>query len=103
MDIATQIKETLDEVHKHKVEFQTKQFSELTNQQKSLTKMMNNLYLDKLKGKITESAYDKFYQSFRDQLAEVTLKLESLQYAEDNYFITIKYILDLTNRACDIF
>lgn len=64
---------------------------------------MDNLYLDKLKGSITESAYDRFYQSFRDQLTDVTLKLERLQEAEDNYYITAKYILDLTNRAYDLF
>ena len=29
--------------------------------------MMDNLYLDKLKGRITESEYDKFYTSLRDQ------------------------------------
>ncbi|MFZ5953960.1 MAG: recombinase family protein [Candidatus Dependentiae bacterium] len=102
-NVAATIKQTLDEVHQYKMDFQTKQYKELTGQHQSLTKMMDNLYLDKLKGRITESAYDKFYQSFRDQLAEVTLKLERLQEAEDNYYITAKYILDLTNHAYDIF
>ena len=42
-----------------------KQFDKLTNEQKTITKMMDNLYLDKLKGRITESEYDKFYTSLQ--------------------------------------
>ena len=33
----------------------------LIKEQKNITKMIDNLYLDKLKGRITESEYDRFY------------------------------------------
>ncbi len=65
--------------------------------------MMDNLYLDKLKGRITESEYDKFYTSLRDQIADISIRLEQLQDAEDNYYITAKYVLDLTSRAYELF
>lgn len=65
--------------------------------------MMDNLYLDKLKGRITESAYDRFYQKFRDQTADISIRLEQLQEAEDNYYITLKYLLELITRAYDLF
>jgi len=102
-DILDQIVETLNIVHQDKVEFHNKEFDKLTRQQKDLTRMMDNLYMDKLKGRITESEYDRFYQSFRDQLTDVTIKLDHLQEAEDNYYITAKYLLDLTNRAYELF
>ena len=60
-DILLQIIETLNAVHQDKVEFHNKEFDKLTAEQKTTTKMMDNLYLDKLKGRITESEYDKFY------------------------------------------
>ncbi len=64
---------------------------------------MDNLYLDKLKGRITESAYDRFYQKFRDQITDISIRLEQLQEAEDHYYITVKYLLELTTRAYDLF
>ena len=65
--------------------------------------MMDNLYLDKLKGRITESEYDKFYTSLHDQVTDINIRLEQLQEAEDNYYITAKYVLDLVNRAYELF
>ena len=65
--------------------------------------MMDNLYLDKLKGRITESEYDKFYTSLRDQVTDISIRLEQLQEAEDNYYITAKHVLDLINRAYELF
>lgn len=102
-DIVKEMEKTLADVHQQKAEFHGKEFDELTKEQKQLTKMMDNLYLDKLKGSITDSAYDRFYQTLRDQLNEVTTRFSKLQEAEDNYYVTAKYVLDLTNRAYDLF
>jgi site-specific DNA recombinase len=102
-EVLKQITETLTEVHENKIAFQTKQFDALTREQKEVTKMMDNLYLDKLKGRITESAYDRFYQKFRDQITDISIRLEQLQEAEDHYYITVKYLLELTTRAYDLF
>lgn len=52
---------------------------------------------------ITESVYDGFYQSFRDKIAEIDTRLAILQEAEDNYYITAKYLLELANRAYELF
>ena len=53
--------------------------------------------------RITDDEYDKFYQSFREQLSDTDTRLTLLQEAEDNYYITAKYLLDLANRAYDLF
>jgi site-specific DNA recombinase len=102
-DILLQIKSTLGDLHENKMEFQAQQLTALTHEQKTVTKMMDNLYLDKLKGSITESAYDRFYHPLREQLADIAMKLERLQEAEDNYYVTSKYVLDLITRAYDLF
>lgn len=65
--------------------------------------MLDNLYLDKLKGRITESDYDRFYQKFRDQITDISIRLEQLQEAEDNYYISAKYLLELVGRAHELF
>ena len=69
----------------------------------NITKMMDNLYLDKLKGRITDSEYDRFYQSFREQLTDISIRLEQLQDAEDNYYVTTKCLLELAREAHDLF
>jgi hypothetical protein len=47
--------------------------------------------------------YDKFYEEFRAEISEIDTKLAMLQDAEDNYYITAKYLLELANRAYDLF
>ena len=42
-------------------------------------------------------------QAFRNKLAEIDTRLGMLQEAEDNYYITAKYLFELANRAYDLF
>lgn len=52
---------------------------------------------------ITDSEYDKYYKDFRDKIAEIDARLVLLQEAEDNYYITANYLLELANRAYELF
>ena len=101
--ILQQIVETLRTTHENKVEFRDKQHSQLTQEHEVYAKRLEKLYLDRLDGRITDSEYDKFYQSFREQIANIDTRLGMLQEAEDNYYITAKYLLELANRAYDLF
>ncbi len=102
-DVLHEIIDTLTNVHQDKMDFQNKQFDDLNKKRKTLTTMMDNLYLDKLKGRITDDDHDRFSQSFREQIADIDTRLAMLQEAEDNYYLTAKSILELTNRAYDLF
>jgi len=101
--IRDQIAATLQDVHQNKMEFHNGQFDKLTKKQKELTKMMDNLYLDKLKGRIDEDTFDKFHESFTKEKDDISSRLIQLQEAEDNYYITAKYVLELTDKAYDLF
>lgn len=102
-DIQSFILETLEDVHKNKIEFHNSQFDKLTKEQRELTRMMDNLYLDKLKGKISDEQYDKFCESFTTQKNDINSRLGHLQEAEDNYYITAKYVLEMAKHAYDLF
>lgn len=52
---------------------------------------------------ITDSEYDRLYQSFREKVAEIDTRIGMLQEADDNYYITAKYLLELVNRAYELF
>jgi len=101
--IRDQIAATLQEVHQNKMEFHNSQFNKLTKKQQELTNMMDNLYLDKLKGRIDEDRFDKFHESFTKEKDDISSRLMQLQEAEDNYYITAKYVLELTDKAYDLF
>lgn len=102
-DVIDQTLLTLDELHQNKIEFHNKNYDRLISEHKQTTKMLDNLYLDKLKGRITESEYDKFYTSLREKVTDINIQLEQLQEAEDNYYITVKRVLELVNYAYAIF
>ena len=93
----------LNKVHEQKIEFHDNHQKELNKEHSILTTMMDNLYMDKLKGKITEEDYDRFYQKFRTQLDDVNTRMVKLQNAEDNYYLTVRHILEITNKAYDVF
>lgn len=102
-DMLEGISATMNELHEHQVEFQQQQQSMLSKEHKTITNMMDNLYMDKLKGRITESEYDKFYTKFREQLDEVSIKLEQLHETDEQYYLTCKYLLYVASQAYDLF
>ena len=43
------------------------------------------------------------YKGFREKIDGIDTKLVNLQKAEDNYYLTVNYLLQLANRAYDLF
>lgn len=101
--VLEQIVEALRTTHESKIDFREKEFNKLTTEHEKYSKRLELLYIDRLDGRITDAEYDKFYQSTRDQLADADTRLSMLQEAEDNYYITAKYLLELANKAYDLF
>lgn len=52
---------------------------------------------------ITQDVYDKKQQEFRSKQDEIKRKIDRLQKADEDYYITASYILILANRASDLF
>jgi len=52
---------------------------------------------------IAEDEYNKFYTRFREKINGIDSKLANLQKAEDEYYITANYLLELANRAYELF
>lgn len=102
-EVAELISETLAEDHTDKVNFTAKKRSEITHEHKKLSLMLDNLYMDKLSGSITDSEYDKFYNRLRDQLIEVETRLGQLEDADENYFKTVNCLLKLVSKAHELF
>ena len=98
-----QIVEALKTTHESKVNFREQQYKQLTEEREVYAKRQEKLYLDRLDGRITYDEYDKYYQTFRDKISDIDTRIAILQEAEDNYYITANYLLELANRAYDLF
>lgn len=102
-DVLEDITESLKSVHKGKSEFREIQFKSLTDEKEKYSKRLENLYLDKLDRSITPNEYDKFYNEFREKVEDIDSKLAKLQSAEDNYYLTSNYVLQIANKAYELF
>lgn len=102
-EVYEQIVDALRTTHESKIDFRDQQHDQITKEHELYAKRLEQIYLDRLDGRITDDEYDKFYQSFREKLADIDTRLGMLQDAEDNYYITAKYLLDLSKRAYELF
>lgn len=57
----------------------------------------------KLKNRISDEQHDCSYHDLRAKVDEINERLARLQGAEDNYYLTTRYILELAHRAYDLF
>lgn len=101
--ILAEIKDGLRSVHLGKSEFREEETKKLVSEKEKFAIRSEQLYLDKLDGRITTQEYDKFYQSFRDKIAEIDSRLANLQEAEDNYYLMASYLLEVSQKAFEIF
>ena len=102
-DVVNKIVDTLKTNHESKSEFRDEQYKKLTEEHELYAKRIERIYMDKVDGSITAEEHAKYHQLFRNQLADIDGRIEMLQNAEDNYYITAKYVLDLANHAYDLF
>lgn len=101
--VVEEIIDDLKGVHDGKIAFRDEERKKLEQEHELYTKRLETLYIDRLDGRITESDYDKFYTSFRERVADIDARLSLLQNAEDNYYMTAKYMLELAKRAYELF
>jgi len=102
-EVLNQIVTSLQSSHEGKISFRETQYKLLTSEHEKYTKRLERIYIDRLDGRITDDEYDKFYQQFREKVTEIDTQLSMLQEAEDNYYLSAKYLLELANRAYELF
>lgn len=102
-DVMAEIGKTLEESHKGKVEYRETIHNGLTAEDAKLQERIEKLYDLYTSGRITDSDYDKKRNEYREKQNEIRSKLEGLQKADEDFYLTAKYILTLSNKAPKIF
>ena len=102
-EIAEGISKTLKESHEEKKVNYNSLYSDFSQEHQKYENRIEKMYDDQLDGRITQDMYDKKRQEFRDKQVEIKNSMDRLQNADEEYYITASYILNLANRAYDLF
>ena len=101
--VVEEITVTLREAHRDKTKFHDTLLDEFQREYKRLETRIEAMYEDKLDGSITESFYNKKREEYRAIQKELSVKISRLNIADDEYYLTSEYLLQLANRAYDLF
>ena len=102
-NIMDEIGKTLEQSHKGKVDCYQTVYSGLQAEYKRLEGYISKMYDHLLQGRITEDEYDKKRKELRAKQEEMRSKLDGLEKADEDYYLTAKYILTLANKAPKLF
>jgi site-specific DNA recombinase len=102
-DVIEQITETLRKSHQDKAQFHRAMLQSYQSDYQKYETRIEKMYDDKLDGKISESLYNKKSEEYRSKQQELTGKISRLNIADEEYYLTSEYILQLANRAYDLF
>ncbi len=101
--IRKEISEILEESHKGKVEYHDALFKGLQAEYTKYQTRIENLYDLYADRRITDNDYDKKSNEYREKQEEIQSRLSTLQSADEDFYLTAKYILSLVNNAGKIF
>ena len=101
--LADWIIKALKESHSEKIEYQQKCLNELNAQLKRLQTRTDVLYNDRLDSRIDTETYDRKYKEICDEKGRLLHAIKNLGEAEKEYFDLGVNILELSQKAGEIF
>jgi site-specific DNA recombinase len=102
-DVIEEITATLRKSHKDKTQFHHTLLDGYQKEYQKYEARIEKMYEDKLDGSITESYYNKKREGFRAKQKDISDKISRLGFADEEYYLTSEYLLQLANRAYDLF
>ncbi|MBL8676697.1 MAG: recombinase family protein, partial [Alphaproteobacteria bacterium] len=102
-NIVEAIRKDLKNSHQGKKEYFSTMRNSLELEYAKLEKRIEQMYDDKLDGCITEDEYNKRLQRYRIEQNAIQEKLKNLHTADEDYYTTANYLLNLSNRIPQLF
>lgn len=102
-DVFEELVQSLREAHKDKSHFHNDLLQRYQRDYKMYEDRIENMYEDKLDGRITESYYDQKREEYRGKQKDINEKIKKLHYADEEYYITADYLINLAKRAYEVF
>lgn len=98
-----EIKAALLNAQRDKIEFRDKALNVLNRRQANLRRFMDKAYEDKLNRKISGEFWEQKSKEWNDELVDIEIRIRAHQNADVDYFKTGLRILELANRAYDMY
>ena len=102
-EVVEDITQSLREAHKDKSHFHRSILEGYQTEYQKYEERIEKMYEDKLDGRITDDYYDQKRQEYRAKQKELQDKMTKLHYADEEYYITADYLLQLASRAYELF
>jgi site-specific DNA recombinase len=94
---------TLKSSHKDKSEFHKSLLDRYQAEYQKFENRIERAWEDKIDGSITESYYEKKRKEYRTKQKKITKKIEKLQFADEEYYLTSDYVLKVASNADKLF
>jgi DNA invertase Pin-like site-specific DNA recombinase/ssDNA-binding Zn-finger/Zn-ribbon topoisomerase 1 len=101
--LANWIKKALKESHRDEIEYHRSCINELRERYERIQKRLSLLYDDKLDGKITSDFYEEKLREYTKEKEEIINSIERHSNAQNKYFALGVNILELSQRAKEIY
>ena len=102
-EIAAAIQADLKKSHQGKKEYHNTMNAHLEQEYSKLQNRIEKMYDDKLDGSITDHQYQERLTRFRIEQKSVQEKLKNLHTADEDYYTTVNFILNLCRRIPQLF
>ena len=102
-DVLEDVLKTLKDSHQDKINYFNTITTQLNTEYQKYQNRIDQIYEDKLDGTISREEYDKRKEDYRTKQQSIRQKLETLEKADETYFTSASTLLNLANRACEIF
>lgn len=101
--IVEQVKEALRKGQQHKINYHQNALKTIDNEYQLYQNRLDEMYLDKLDGRITSNDYDKLVAEFKQKQRELDDKRAEHTDADEAFLIGANYLLDIASRAAELF
>lgn len=101
--LAEWIRRALKESHKDEIDYHSSSFGELSKKHGILKNRLDNIYTDKLDGKITEADYERRFEEYSKELKQVDKKLNGLSNSTLKFFELSNNFYEASQHAREIY
>jgi len=93
----------LKRIHENKSVFHQENLKKLQKDYDVLEDRISRMYDDKLDGFISEELYEKKLKEYKEKQRDILIQIEDHTKADEDFYITAPKILNLANKALEIF
>jgi site-specific DNA recombinase len=101
--VVEEISQMLKDSHKGKVDCHKETCKTLEDQYERLERRIERMYEDHLDKTISKDFFDKKREEYRRQQKNIRTRIDRLEGTDEGYYITGTYLIQLANKAAQIF